>query len=64
MTSATRPTQPRPRRRPTHGRMVLTPGETARYKAVLVYEDGRTSEHPFSALREGEAFLRSERFSA
>lgn len=40
--------------------MVLTPGSSERYKAVLIYEDGRTSEHPFASLREGEAFLRGE----
>ncbi len=38
--------------------MVLTPGKTEPFKAVLTYEDGHTSEHPFHSLQEGEAFLR------
>ena len=46
------------RRRVSVGRMVLTPGHTEPYKAVLVYEDGHTSDHPFPSLKEGEAFLR------
>lgn len=48
-----------PRRRATGGRMVLTPEATSPFIAVLTYEDGHTSEHPFQSLREGEAFLRS-----
>jgi hypothetical protein len=48
----------RPRRRAVNGRMVLCRGSSEPYKAVLTYEDGRTSEHPFRSLREGEAFLR------
>jgi len=51
-------TPDKPRRRVTAGRMVLTPGRAEPYKAVLMYEDGHTSEHPFHCLKEGEAFLR------
>ena len=46
------------RRRVSVGRMVLTRGHAEPYKAVLVYEDGHTSDHPFHSMREGEAFLR------
>ena len=46
------------RRRTTAGHMVVTPGQPEPYKAVLVYEDGRTSERPFHSMQEGEAFLR------
>ena len=45
-------------RRAVGGRMVVCPEASERYKAVLTYEDGRTAEHPFCSLREGEAFLR------
>lgn len=48
-----------PRRRATGGRMVVVPGTTNQFRAVLTYEDGHTSEHPFASLQEGEAFLRS-----
>jgi len=47
-----------PRRRATGGRIVLTNGNPGPFKAILVYEDGHTSEHPFQSLQEGEAFLR------
>lgn len=50
----------RPRRRAIGGYMVLSPSKAARYKAVLTFEDGHTSEHPFHSLQEGEAFLRRE----
>ena len=48
----------KPRRRVTAGRMVLTRGSAEPYKAVLIFEDGHTSEHPFQCLKEGEAFIR------
>jgi len=48
----------RPRRRAVNGRMVLCRDLAEPYMAVLTYEDGRTAEHPFRSLREGEAFLR------
>lgn len=48
-----------PRRRAINGRMVLCRGSSEPYKAVLNYEDGRTTEHPFPSLRQGEAFLRA-----
>lgn len=51
--------QDRPRRRATGGRMVLTPGNAGLFKAVVTYEDGHTTEHPFETLQDGEAFLRS-----
>jgi hypothetical protein len=38
--------------------MVLCRDSSEPYIAVLTYEDGRTAEHPFRSLREGEAFLR------
>ncbi|CAA9499264.1 MAG: hypothetical protein AVDCRST_MAG31-269 [uncultured Sphingomonas sp.] len=50
----------RPRRRAVGGRMVLRRGSSEPYLAVLTYEDGRTREHPFRSLRQGEAFLRQE----
>ena len=39
---------------------MLTAGEAEPYKAVITYEDGRTSEHPFQTMKDGEAFLRGE----
>jgi hypothetical protein len=39
--------------------MVLTPEAPQPFKAVLIYEDGHTSEHPFQTCREGEVFLRT-----
>lgn len=39
--------------------MVLTPGNAGLFKAVVTYEDGHTTEHPFGTLQDGEAFLRS-----
>jgi len=48
----------KPRRRVTVGKMVVTASDVGPYKAVLTYEDGHTSEHPFHRLQEGEAFLR------
>lgn len=50
----------RPRRRAIEGRMVLCRGSSEPYLAVLTYEDGRTREHPFRSLQQGEAFLRQE----
>jgi hypothetical protein len=38
--------------------MVLTPGNAGLFKAVVTYEDGHTTEHPFDTLQDGEAFLR------
>jgi len=51
-------TPDQPRRRVAGGRVVLTAGTDDPYKAVLVYEDGHTSEHLFNTCKEGEAFLR------
>jgi len=48
----------KPRRRAVGGFMRLTPGQAEPFQAVIVYEDGHTSEHPFRLSREGEAFLR------
>lgn len=42
------------------GQMVLSGRGTSAYTAVLTYEDGTTTSHPFETLREGEAFIRSE----
>ena len=52
-------TPDQPRRRATGGRMVLTPGASKPFKAVLTYEDGHTAESQFQTCREGEAFLRT-----
>ena len=48
-----------PRRRAVGGFMRLTLGQAAQFEAVILYEDGHTSEHPFQLQREGEAFLRA-----
>ena len=48
-----------PRRRAIGGFMRLSSGKEEPFEAVIVYEDGHTSHHPFGLLMEGEAFLRS-----
>jgi hypothetical protein len=45
-------------RRAVAGFMRMPLGTTASFEAVLVYEDGHTSAHPFHLMRDGEAFLR------
>jgi hypothetical protein len=45
----------------TGGRVVVTPGEAKPYKVVLEHEQSNDTEHPVSSVREGEAFIRSER---
>jgi hypothetical protein len=45
-------------RRAIGGFMRRAPGQTKQFEAVIFYEDGHTSEHPFQLLSEGEAFLR------
>lgn len=49
----------KPRRRANGGRVVLTPGSEQPFKAIVTFEDGHISEHPFASLQEGEAFLRA-----
>jgi len=41
------------------GRIVQAGGPGRPLKAVLIHQDGRTSERTFATMREGEAFIRS-----
>ena len=54
-------TSENPKRRTAAGHMVVTPADADPYKAVVYYEDGHTSEHPFNSLQAGEAFLRAHK---
>ena len=47
------------RRRAIGGFMRIAPGQLRQFEAVILYEDGHTTEHPFRLLSEGEAFLRA-----
>lgn len=40
------------------GRIVQKGGSGQPYTVVLTHEDGHTSEHPCTTMREGEAFIR------
>jgi len=40
------------------GLVVSTPGSDLPYKAILRHPGGNDSEHPFSTMREAEAFIR------
>lgn len=40
------------------GHIVQTPGEDQPYKVILEHEDGTSSEHACTSMREGEAFIR------
>ena len=40
------------------GLVVSTPGGDLPYKAILRHKGGNDSEHPFSTIREAEAFIR------
>ena len=42
------------------GRIVQTPGEAQPYKVVLQDHRGLETEHPFSTMKEAEAFIRSK----
>jgi hypothetical protein len=40
------------------GLVVATPGSDFPYKVILTHLPGKQSEHPFSTMREAEAFIR------
>lgn len=40
------------------GHIVQTPGKDQPYKVILEHEDGTSSEHACTSMREGEAFIR------